>query len=376
MSETTTPPDIDPVKLEEWRNLDAYDVTPDDSIRHVLRVEGCLTAGDVLDAFDGHHGNPDANPFKLSNLQAASLRLTLFDSVKDFGLPPLALCPWVMPAIGEADTPVIVEGDTAPPPADPTDLDAWDAETARLVAEREGRVGALEAAWEDLHAEASLAKKAFEAERDKMRAFIRERRDQRGRPYPKPEKTLFDGVGEHPADGDELPADLWQKYPLDFGRWERFGLTEKDCEKLNAGETKNHGTHPMTTLGDVTRFITPDPKNPAYARTLKDVRGFGDKGMERWTEAETRFWAWWQGGGLAEFAAEQGVTPDASADGPGSGDGGEGGEANAEAGADAATTPAAHAEQPPKRLRRNEKTGELEDVGEEAKPKRKRAKAA
>lgn len=350
MSETTTtdtptaepPAELDVEKLEVWRLTEAENLTPDDSIRHVLRVEGCLTAGDVLDAFDGHHGNPDANPFKLSGAQPNVLRGGIVNSLSDFGLPPDTLCPWLMPAIGEADTPVIVEGDTAPPPADPTDLDAWDAETARLVAEREGRVGALEAAWEDLHAEASLAKKAFEAERDKMRAFIRERRDQRGRPYPKPEKTLFDGVGEHPADpsapSEDRLYELSQLYPLDFAHWEEFGLTAKDVEKLNAGETKHHGTIPLRTLGDVARYTKPSADG--YERRLVDIKGFGPKAFERWEAANLQFWAAWPNGKAVKFAAEIGfdlgtkeaageAQPEAGGGGPGpDGDAG-GGDAEA-----------------------------------------------
>ena len=76
----------------------------------------------------------------------------------------------------------------------------------------------------------------------------------------------------------------------------------------------------------------------------------------------------------AEIGFDLGTPPekaDASVPGAGSGDGGEGGDGEAAAGEGA---PAA--EQPPERLRRNEKTGELETAGEDEKPKRKRKKAA
>lgn len=384
MSDATTDPtpaplaDIDPAKLEAWRAKPLAELDTSPSILHVLGVEEVTTLGGVLDAFDGHHGNPDANPFRLAESQAKTLRIDLTLTMDAVGLPPDALCPWLMPALGEADTPVIVEGETAPPPADPTDLDAWDAETARLVAEREGKVGALESAWEDLHAEASLAKKAFEAERDKMRAFIRERRDQRGRPYPKPEKTLFDGVGEADpsAPSEDRLYELSQLYPLDFAHWQEFGLTAKDVEKLNEGVTKHHGTIPLRTLGDVARYTK--PSGDGYERRLVDIKGFGPGAFERWEAANLAFWAAWPNGKAVRFAAEIGFdlgTPpekaDASVPGAGSGDGGEGGDGEAAAGEGA---PAA--EQPPERLRRNEKTGELETAGEDEKPKRKRKKAA
>ena len=377
MSETTTPPDIDPAKLEEWRLIDAENVTPDASIRHVLRVEGCETAGDVLDAFDGHHGNPDANPFKLSDVQAATLRGGIVTSLEDFGLPPDALCPWLMPPLAEADTPVVVET----PPADPLSPEAlaeYDQETARLVAEAEAEVTELENVWEDKHGEAALAKKEFENHRDKMRALIRERTANRGK------RDMFTGVkgaipvGEHPADpsapSEDRLYELSQLYPLDFAHWEEFGLTAKDVEKLNAGETKRHGTIPLRTLGDVARYTKPSADG--YERRLTDIKGIGPGAFERWEAANLAFWAAWPNGKAIAFAAEIGFDlgtqgmADASQPDAGSGDGAAGGDGEAAAGEGA---PAA--EHPPERLRRNEKTGELESAGEE-KPKRKRKKAA
>ena len=206
----------------------------------------------------------------------------------------------------------------------PEALAAYDAETVRLVNEKNAEVSAYEAEWDDLHSQAALAKKQFENAGDELRALIRARAEDRGKA---PQKTLFDGVSDNVGTDSgvsakstqttqtDARADLWQQYPITFDRWKRFGLTEKDVEKLNSGETKNHGTHPIRVLGDVTRFITPDPSNPSYARTLKDFKGMGDAGYDRWCEAETQFWAWWQRGGDAEFAIEMGVTSNEAASG-------------------------------------------------------------
>lgn len=251
-------------------------------------------------------------------------------------------------------------------------LAEYDIETARIISEEERKVSALEAQWEALHTEASIAKKQFEAARDDMRDMIRERTYKRGQP---PERTLFDGVkdDEPETPAGTVPEDLWRQFPL--ARFTQFGLTDKDIEKLAAGETKSHGTHPLIVLGDVTRFITPDASNPAYARTLKDVKGFGDAAMERWTDAETKFWDWWRNkGGEREFAIEKGVLTDADA--TPAGDGGEGaggGEAGPDAeAADGTDAPGPKPEEPPAKLRTNPKTGELEPVGDEGPKKGKR----
>lgn len=313
--------EVDQAKLSEWRAA-SLDTLPEpepgmaalpSTTMKALASNGVTTRGR---AFDLLHYEKEAGctklmtpPFNLSDTQANDLADALDKSLTENGLDPAAV-------IDQPDTPTIVE-------ADPAALAGYDQETARLVAERETFVSELEAVWEDKHADAAVAKKEFEKEQDSLRKLIRDRRDSRGK------KDLFTGVTDatvtDPARPDPL-ADLWQQYPIEADRWERWGLTGKDVEKLNAGETKNHGTHPMMTLGDVTRFITPDPKNPAFARTLKDIKGIGDKGMERYVEAETKFWDWWGKGGKEEFATEKGIssayTPGAGAgDGPQGGDG-------------------------------------------------------
>lgn len=107
-----------------------------------------------------------------------------------------------------------------------------------------------------------------------------------------------------------IPADIWRQYPL--SRWERFGVTAKDLEKLAAGEIKREtGRRPLVTVGDLSDFSTPTASG--YSRGYADVKGIGTAGGDRISEAELRFWAWWNGGGEAEFAAEMGATNGAQA---------------------------------------------------------------
>jgi len=200
----------------------------------------------------------------------------------------------------------------------PEQIAIYDAATVEQVNAKEVIVAELEAEWKAKHSAASEAKKEFEAAELSLRKLIRERKDQRGKAPPKVQQEIpFEGdddSGDHdPADPSEFTNDgsalgqLYEKYPITFDRWGRWGLTAKDVEKLNGGETKEHGTHPILVLGDVSKFITPNPANPSYARTLKDFKGLGDKGFDRWQEAELLFWKWWNDGGAVEFAKEMGV---------------------------------------------------------------------
>ncbi len=108
--------------------------------------------------------------------------------------------------------------------------------------------------------------------------------------------------------GDLDPADrfpeLWREYPID--RWERFGITPKDAEKLAAGEVKREtGRKPVRTVGDLSDFSKPTAGG--YSRGYGDVKGIGAAGAERIADAEMGFWKWWNGGGLEEFARERGL---------------------------------------------------------------------
>jgi hypothetical protein len=191
------------------------------------------------------------------------------------------------------------------------DVDPYDLETNRLVLESSKVVTERETDFETYKAAAKAAKEAFEDAVEDLRKLIRKRNDDKnatkGTLFEEPREPRRGTCTEN--DGQTLPidADLWKRYPITAERWERWGVTEKDVEKLNAGESKKHGTNPIITLGDLTRFICPDPSNPGFARALRDIKGFGDAACERWAQAETKFWAWWGAEGESEFAREMGV---------------------------------------------------------------------
>lgn len=155
-----------------------------------------------------------------------------------------------------------------------------------------------------------------------MRAVLREIIDAEGEAAAPPE--------ERPAGPDPL-AELWREFPVE--RWKLHGLTPKDVEKLHAGEIKGGGAHPILTVGDLNRFVTPNPANPGFARGYSDIKGIGAAGSERISEAETAFWGWWNKGGDREFAAERGIRLDAHDATPA----GDGIEAPGDAGGDGAS---------------------------------------
>lgn len=263
----------------------------------------------------------------------------------------------------------------------PEQLSIYDAETARIVDEKNELVAEMEAAFDEAHATASSRKKRFEATVDELRAMIRERKANRGKAPPKVQATIPFEEAEPKGKLAEVLENLWKEYPITAERWTRWGLTDKDIEKLNAGETKDQGTHPILVYGDVQKFITPNPANPSFARTLKDFKGFGDKGMDRWQEADTAFWKWWSNGGNMEFAAEKGFSNgDATAAGTGSEGAGDG---NAGDNGEAATIPIGEGEHAAAESEASEPAGEAaaapdaEDEGAvEAKPKRGRTRKA
>jgi len=102
-----------------------------------------------------------------------------------------------------------------------------------------------------------------------------------------------------------IPEDLFKQFPI--ARWVDFGLTTKDVEKLNAGDIKGGGTCPIATIGDLQNFITPNPDAPSFSRTYQDIKGIGEAGVDRISEAETKFWEYWRNGGEIEFAREKGI---------------------------------------------------------------------
>lgn len=99
-------------------------------------------------------------------------------------------------------------------------------------------------------------------------------------------------------------GELWKEYPV--RRWEAFGITSKDAEKLAAGEVKREtGRRPIVSVGDLAAFST--PTGSGYSRGYADVKGIGTAGADRISEAEVKFWEWWKSGGELEFATEKGL---------------------------------------------------------------------
>jgi hypothetical protein len=200
----------------------------------------------------------------------------------------------------------------------PEELAEYDANSRTLIDQAEIAVSESEANYLAAKETASEAKKELEADEGRLRKLIRERRDQRGR---KPDPTLLDHAGKSEADtdtaleapGDGIPEDLYKQYSI--AEWTKFGLTEKDVEKLSAGDLKSGGTAPIRTIGDLQTFSQPNPDQPTYTRNYTDIKGIGQAGADRISEAETNFWGWWQKGGKEEFAKEKGYGVQAVAGG-------------------------------------------------------------
>lgn len=267
------------------------------------------------------------------------------------------------------EVPITVAGtaeETAP------DLRDYDADTVRLVMAAEESVSEAEASHDSLKKAAADAKKLMDARTAELRRLIRDREAMRGkRPEPTlldmlaeaaPAKwralpvdslaidkgilnhlsfeaipnlgALYDEITSfNPADGapyslplgdvatirmaiqelidcerpapNPIPDDLWREYPV--AAWVKFGLTEKDVEKLAAGEIKREtGRSPIVTVGDLSDFSKPSVNG--WTRKLADIKGIGPGGADRISDAETRFWGWWNDGGERVFAHEKGLT--------------------------------------------------------------------
>jgi hypothetical protein len=249
------------------------------------------------------------------------------------------------------------------------ELNAYDAETVRLTTAAEQRIAQAEAEAASAAGVAKARKKFAQSEAKELRKLIRERADGRGkdpaptlldmvkpaagggstwRDTPIKEMPIADGIkaflsfepcktagdlADEFAATTELPfglapgdvadvkaalaemsapradcnavlADLWRHYPV--ARWTRFGLTAKDVERLEAGEVKRESAaRPIRTVGDLSDFSRPTASG--YSRGYADVKGIGAAGADRISEAETRFWGWWNDGGQDEYAAERGL---------------------------------------------------------------------
>ena len=59
---------------------------------------------------------------------------------------------------------------------------------------------------------------------------------------------------DNPDPPATIPPELWREYPI--ARWEQFGMTAKDVEKLAAGEVKREtGRRPIVTVGDLSQLL-------------------------------------------------------------------------------------------------------------------------
>lgn len=271
----------------EWDAAPARTLTDDSMLHEFFDREEITTVGDV----DGWLSGLDSLPAGFTSKQIRELVDAVNKAGEEYSGP--VVLKWLEPA----------NPSTEPTEEEAERLREYDASTLAKINEMTKAAGEREYEWEQLHKRASAAKKQFELATEQLMAYIRVRQEDR---------TPNDLFSKKPDDADtkpagQVPEDLWKQYPLTFENFGRFGLTEKDIERLNSGDTKNHGTHPIQTVGDMTRFITPNESNPSYARTLTYFKGFGEKGVERWQEAESQFWAWWNNGGDVEFAREKGL---------------------------------------------------------------------
>lgn len=111
-------------------------------------------------------------------------------------------------------------------------------------------------------------------------------------------------------------AELWKTFPI--AGWTEYGLTESDVKKLHEGVVKRtNEVVPIVTVGDLNRFVTPNAANPSFTRGYQDIKGLGPAGVDRVSEAETKFWAAWERGLKDQFAKEQGHGVPPATDGEG-----------------------------------------------------------
>jgi hypothetical protein len=147
--------------------------------------------------------------------------------------------------------------------------------------------------------------------KDELEAAIK--RWDRARQRPEPVQAAPDVLEE-----------LWREFPI--AGWKEYGLSDTDVKKLAEGHVKrDNSTFPIRTVGDLNRFVTPNPEMPDFVRGYGDIKGIGQAGVDRISEAETKFWASWQNGLKERFAEERGLVtkePD-SGDEAASGDCGE-----------------------------------------------------
>ncbi len=147
-----------------------------------------------------------------------------------------------------------------------------------------------------LRAKHDDAKKIHTGKAAELTELILSRKTKR---HERPVRQLtIDDVQQQPepatiADGKPVEHEdkSWRTVPIQA--LVKYGLKDKDVEKLLAGELKGGGSKPITDLGELVDFATPYPGNPSFARTIADLKGLGQAAVDRLAEANDKFWAAW-----------------------------------------------------------------------------------
>ncbi|MFO0937854.1 MAG: hypothetical protein U0798_15225 [Gemmataceae bacterium] len=199
-------------------------------------------------------------------------------------------------------------------------LSAYDFETQREATDRELDAERAKDDWLIKKARAADAKRNFEHAQEELNTYIRERAQRRGKP---PKQDLFAEANSQAAKDERdvanaavtngvgstveewPPTDLWKQYPI--ARLSEYGLTAKDIEHIESGEVKKGtGIGPLLTMGALSKFTEAIP-GTNYNRGYQDLKGIGQAGVDRISNAETAFWAAWRKGVGERFAAEKGL---------------------------------------------------------------------
>lgn len=204
---------------------------------------------------------------------------------------------------------VVVPGDRVAYVSNP--LADYDQATVELICDLQVKVDEQLADYEGKNTEAREAKKKHEASVEQLQELIRERRTNRGKPV---QRTLFDLIPATPppvegvqanATPDKL-ADLWREYPME--RMTRFGMTETDIQKLADGQRKGgFDPFPLRTMGQMADYSANAHGTPGHENRIADFKGVGPGAGCRIEDAGVKFWAWWNAGGMQEYATERGL---------------------------------------------------------------------
>lgn len=235
--------------------------------------------------------------------------------------PPEGLTP-PLPAVPEPDIIVPPPPRVEPPPAPLAgpeqqrvlDLIEFDQQTVYLLNQHQATVDKLEGEYNEINDECKKAKRAWETKVEELQAFIRERREARGKPVQKTLLNVFPTAPDGPPPVAPLPApaadpnataldNLWREFPL--ARLTQWGATENDVAKLADGQRKRGlDTRVVRTVGEMADYTG----RTDFEQRLTDFMGVGNAAAKRVEDALEQFWGWWNRGGQAEYATERGIT--------------------------------------------------------------------